>query len=482
MGRENRIHTKQEHKDVSNIDDIMVGINVPKTSDDIGKNTQYRKYNSGRNGKSGHGFAAEDANALDDRLRGKKVCQIGKSNKRDGADRIVDGEPIQTKYCASAKETFDEIFNTDGTFRYPGQKIEVPKDQYDEVIQRFKERIEQGKAIGVKDPNDAKKIVKKGAVTYKQAQKIAKAGNIQSIWFDAKSQMIVTSYIFGLSFILNYALLKWSGQDSKTALKSSLKSAKEIGIISFASGVLSRQILRTKLIKQTSEDAVTYLKKCRLKEIALSSKEDCYNMAELRADWTGYAATAVVITAVEAYHLIRRRISFSQFCINFSTKVVGGVGGAALGAEAGKFIGGAIGMAIGGDKGKDIGRAVGKFTGGAIGSIIGSKAMAKLTGLICQSDAEKMITIIQKELVSMAGVYLLNEKELNEVVDEINKRITDKLLGEIYSKHTEKKQIEFIHNEFTPIFDKVVAKREIVKDPDMADIEQYNQELEYELV
>lgn len=482
MGRENRIYAKREHKNVSNIDDALKGINVPKTSADIGKNMQFRRYNSGKDGESGHGFAAEDANALDDRLRGKKVAQIGKSNKQDGADRIVDGKFIQTKYRSSAKETFNEICNTDGTLRYQGQMYEVPEDQYSEVVERLRNAIEQGKVTGVTDPNDAENIVKKGAVTYEQARMIAKAGNIQSIWFDAKSQMVVTSCIFGLSFILNYALLKWSGQDSKIALMSSLKAATEIGIISLVSGVLSRQMLRTEFLTRTSEDAVKYLKKCKLKKIALSSNEDCYNKAELRADWIGYAVTAVVITAVEAYSLIRGRISLSQFCINFSTKVVGGVGGAALGAEAGRFVGGAIGMAIGGDKGKDIGRALGKYTGSFLGSIIGSKAMAKLTGLICQSDAEKMIAIIQKEYVSMVRIYLLNDKECNEVVDEINKRITDKLLREMYSKSTEEKQIKFIHDEFTPIFDKVVAKREFVKDPNMADIEQYIQELEYGLV
>lgn len=61
----------------------------------------YMQYTQYRN-RQAHGWAAEDANAMADRLAGKAVDQVGRNNSCNGADRIVDGVRIQTKYCATA--------------------------------------------------------------------------------------------------------------------------------------------------------------------------------------------------------------------------------------------------------------------------------------------------------------------------------------------------------------------------------------------
>lgn len=72
---------------------IVVGIGAGTTYFEC--NSQIDKYHT----MQGHGFAAEDANALHDTLRGKSVNKVGTDNAPDGADRIVDGVSIQVKYC-----------------------------------------------------------------------------------------------------------------------------------------------------------------------------------------------------------------------------------------------------------------------------------------------------------------------------------------------------------------------------------------------
>jgi hypothetical protein len=102
------------------------------------ENTQWTKY---KGPKGGHGFAAEDANALNDKLRGKKVEKTGLSNELNGADRIVYGKMIQTKYYQTAERSVDAAFDqTTGNYRYKGQILEVPKDQYQEAIAQMKEK------------------------------------------------------------------------------------------------------------------------------------------------------------------------------------------------------------------------------------------------------------------------------------------------------------------------------------------------------
>lgn len=78
----------------------------------------------------GHGFAAENANHLYDKIANidfggqGKVQLVGEDIDpetgrivKNGADRIVNGVNIQTKYCASGAKCISECFD-EGKFRY----------------------------------------------------------------------------------------------------------------------------------------------------------------------------------------------------------------------------------------------------------------------------------------------------------------------------------------------------------------------------
>lgn len=60
-------------------------------------------------------------------------------------------------------------------------QLEVPKDQYERVLQGFERKIKQGKVPGVTDPKEARKIVRKGRLTYNQAVNLTKPGTIESL-------------------------------------------------------------------------------------------------------------------------------------------------------------------------------------------------------------------------------------------------------------------------------------------------------------
>jgi hypothetical protein len=157
-----------------------------------------------------HGFVAEDDNALADVMRGRRVERIGISNSVDGPDRIVNGIAVQTKYFQTPQATVNAAFDpATGRYRYQGQMLEVPADQYDTCVKLFQEKIAQGKVPGVTDPGEAKNIVRKGSVTYKQACNIAQARNIDSPLFDVKTQSITSGYLFGISFAVDFAWRTW---------------------------------------------------------------------------------------------------------------------------------------------------------------------------------------------------------------------------------------------------------------------------------
>ena len=121
-------------------------------------------------GERGHGFAAESANDLYDRFTGKNAQIVGGDNAKDGADRIVNGTNIQSKYCSSGSKCVRECFR-DGKFRYYNSngspmQIEVPADKYDDALKAMQERINRGEVRGVKK---AEEIIRKGNVTYDQS-------------------------------------------------------------------------------------------------------------------------------------------------------------------------------------------------------------------------------------------------------------------------------------------------------------------------
>ena len=67
-------------------------LTAPLVANSLETTTQIPKYH----GKGGHGFAAEDANNISDRLRGRNATVVGKSNELNGPDRIVDGVKVQS--------------------------------------------------------------------------------------------------------------------------------------------------------------------------------------------------------------------------------------------------------------------------------------------------------------------------------------------------------------------------------------------------
>jgi len=132
----------------------------------VAENLQLSRYT---NPNTGHGSAAEDANALHDLLRGRPVELTGRSNVKDGPDRIVHGKVmIQTKYYQTARESVNAAFDgKTGLYRYKNQVLEVPKDQYSEVLELMRQKIKEGRVPGVVNPEEAEKLVKAGSVTYR---------------------------------------------------------------------------------------------------------------------------------------------------------------------------------------------------------------------------------------------------------------------------------------------------------------------------
>lgn len=193
---------------------------------------QHIQTNSIVGNPNGHGFAAEYANNLIDRIKHpfRKVDIIGQDNALNGADRAVGNQDIQVKYCQNAKDSVRAAFDlkNDGMYRYKGMQLEVPKDQYDEALRIMGDKIREGKVEGFTNPADAKKIIKKGYVTYEEAKLIAKGGNFTSIKFAVIDGTIQSLPGASISFIIIFAQAKWSGASTEEAIKLATKAGLKV--------------------------------------------------------------------------------------------------------------------------------------------------------------------------------------------------------------------------------------------------------------
>lgn len=203
--------------------------------------TQIGKYHT----RCGHGFAAEDTNALHDLMSGRSVEQVGTSNALNGPDRLCAGVAIQTKYCASGSESIKAAFASDGRYRYPGQVLEVPPEQYDEVIATMAKAITERRVEGVIDPGRAADLVRKGSVSYQQSRRIARPGNRDSLFFDAKLHGPNAVLSAGIEFCADYLGGHSQASTPRRRARDSAAAAAAAGSKTLFSGVVTSQCLRT---------------------------------------------------------------------------------------------------------------------------------------------------------------------------------------------------------------------------------------------
>lgn len=413
--------------------------------------------------QQGHGFAAERANTLYDKLMGHDAKIVGDDNVKNGADRIVDGVMIQSKYCQSGKACINECFDKEGDFRYmvdgKPMQIEVPSDKFDAAVRAMEEKIQGGKVPGVTDPAEAKNIVRKGHFTYVQAKNVAKAGTIESLTYDAVNGVIISSSAMGVTAVITLATNLWNGEDFDKSLKLATCSGLKVGGTAFATTILASQLSKAGLnsaLVGSSEAIVTFIgpKASAVLINAFRNGSNIYGAAAmksaaklLRGNAVTAGVTVVVLSSFDIANIFRGRISGKQLfknLTNTATTVAGGTGGWLGGAALGSAILPGVGTVVGGLVGSiAAGGAAGKATDAILGSFI-------------EDDADAMVKIIQDEFEVLAQEYLLNQKETEKSVDKLGDILDGKLLKDMFASNDRK---EFAKNMLIPIIENETKKR-----------------------
>ena len=419
--------------------------------------------------RQGHGFAAERANTLYDRLTGHDAKIVGDDNGKNGADRIVDGVSIQSKYCATGARCVNECFedNGNGAFRYmengKPMQIEVPSDKYDEAVRAMEEKIRRGQVKGVSNPDEAKKIIRKGHFDYTQARNLAKAGTVESLTYDAVTGTVTAVTSFGVSGVITFATAIWKGEDFDQALRLATYSGLKVGGTAFLTSVLAGQLskagLNTALVG--SSEVIVAMMGPKASAVLINAfrfgKAPIYGAAAmksaaklLRGNVITAGVTFVVLSSFDVVNIFRGRISGKQLFKNLTTTAAS-VGAGSAGFTAGAALGSAILPGIG------------TFVGGLIGSglagMAAGTAVNKAVGAFVEDDANEMVKIIEKVFTDMAGEYLLNQKEAEKCADRLQDKLSGKTLKDMYASGS---RSDFARDLLTPIIEQQVESRPVI--------------------
>ena len=424
------------------------------------------------NARQGHGYAAEQANHLIDRIHGRDARILGDDNAKAGPDRMVNGQLIQTKYCANARASVDAAFRS-GQYRYLDangnpMQIEVPSDQYQDAVQIMRKRITEGKVPGVSDPDAAEKLVRKGSVDYKTACSIAKAGTIDSLVFDAVNGAVIASSAAGISALITFAKSVWDGESVEKSVDLAMYHGLQTGGMAFAGSVLTAQLTRTGLNNVLAAPSIEVVRMLPspVRKALLSVMRDgaviyenaaTKSLAKLiRSNIIANGALVLVLSASDISDFFRGRISGKQLFKNLLT-VAGGIGGGCVGALGGTAVAGVLGIATG-----PAGAAV-ILLGGIAGGTIGGDRARTVANQFAEDDAEEMVRILYERIVPLAQEYLLSQEELDLVLAELQMLLAGDKLLEMYASED---RAQFADTLLTDVIQRTIRWRVRIRVPD----------------
>ena len=365
----------------------------------------YSEMGNDMNMRQGHGYGAEYGNKTVDRVLGKKVEGVQEKenghHKLNGADKIVNGQKVQTKYCKSAADTYRAGFK-DSSHDYSGQVIEVPRDQYNEIRNKLQKDIDAGNMDGIEPGTPAENYLKKGYFSYPQSYRLAASGSIESITMDMANGIMTSMTSASISAIIIFASGVWQGKDVKEAAKDGLMTAGQVigkGAVIYtitmqvSSGNVWNYALGKGVKTPLGNIGDTMAEQIKGSSIAKSSIGKQLHLDEINGQkLTSGAVTVAVVFGPDVCRACMGKISVKQLAKNATAGAAG-------------LAGMAVGSAV------TAGNPLGGMIGGAVGGAVGKKVMDNFI----EDDAVAMFRVMKEEFLDVVMSSYLSQEEFDEV-------------------------------------------------------------------
>lgn len=440
--------------------------------------------------QTGHGIYAEEGSTILDKLNGEQSTVVGRDNAKNGPDKLVNGKPVQCKFCKTASSSVSACFKKNPDtgileYRYIDLKsgkpmqVEVPADQYEKAVESMQRRISKGQVPGVTDPETAKDLVRKSKLTYAQARNLAKAGTFESITYDAATGIVTCTFAAGISSLVSFGLVFWRTKDRKKAQDAAVGTAIQVFGPSFAANMISNQIARTgfsnalmplsdKMTETLGPKMVQELvnaKRALLGQSKISGASASKSFSKaLRSTVVSEGVMIVLFSVPDTYRVMTKKISGAQYTKNM-VSLLASFGGNIAGTYATGIAVGKVGEKLGKKVDKKVGAALG-FAGGLLGGSVIGITVRSLMGLFKEDDAVITARLVNATIANMTMDYMLTEQEMDDLIAELDKdgkklvKFQQNLLKSDHQYYDAEKFLE-------TYFDQVIKKRENISDVDV---------------
>ena len=310
-------------------------------------------------------------------------------------------------------------------------------------------------------------FVRQGKYTYKQAQNIVKAGNIDSLKYDATNGVITAASSFGISFALDFISCKMNGESFQDATKNAALNGLKTGGFVFATYVISSQLAKTglKTALQPTTEAIAkslgngvstaILNAFDENTSALTASQITAHVANILQNQIITSGVIVVALSVgDIMDLFHGRISKEQLLKNLVITVA---------SVAGTTAGGAVGSTLL----PGVGTAVGTFVGGMAGGAASGYVSNALLSKIYAGDAQQMYDIISEQFQALSNDYLISEAEGKAITEKLQNSLSGDTLKEMYSSEDRE---AFAVNLMEPLFEEEVQSRAKIALPTEDDV------------
>lgn len=420
----------------------------------------------------GHGVIAEKANHFVDQIRGRDALHIGGNNALNGADRIVEGMLIQTKYCASGAKCIESCFGPEG-FRYMTSdgpmQVEVPRDMYASAVQAMRVRILRGQVPSASNPLRAEEIVRPGYLTYEQAVNLGRAGTIESLSYDLATGMVKTTFVLGLSASVRMAEGIWQGEEPREALQAALDASLSIGgkflIVHIATNQIARSSFNATL--QSIGSSVTHTMPAWLVQDICAglgrgslrgAAAQKYVSKAIGGNLAALLATNIMMLGVDAWDYGTGKQTATQMGRNILVRAgatSAGTTGSVLGMAQGAALGAAIPFLTPG-----IGAAIGGLAIGMAATNYGTQAVEAAIDYFTLSDEQKLDRIVHGAFAKEVDAHILNEDEAALLYHHLlDQNLENHHTGIVAAAHAE----DFVRGLITPAAFAMLEKRHAVR-------------------
>ena len=291
--------------------------------------------------------------------------------------KIQQNQLIHNVYCPTVEQTIttcesEIVMLNEQRKAY----FEVPFEQFDDVYHHFHK-------------NDA---IKKGAFTYNQVCHIAQTGNIHQLKISEEGRIYFADEPIGMSTAISFAQSKWNGATREEAVENAVLTGLTIIGEAFAEDVITIQIKHANVAEHINlseglKDTVQKNgAKAVIKKMATKATKKASSVATKKAIMlmnanvvTGARVTDVMSSA-DIVNMINEEMSSGQLFKN-----VAGVADSRI-----------------------------------VGSLLANKMAKKILDFFIKEGAIEMLEIFKAELAVAAEMFLLNEQELKQALNDFN--------------------------------------------------------------